>query len=56
MQTISFLKHRRFDPELIDSMSAAGIRHEVGTARRWAATTSIGAALRMKLFRLAMPL
>jgi hypothetical protein len=32
MQTTSFLKHRRFDPELIDSMSAAyaSVCHALG--------------------------
>ena len=43
MQTTSFLKHRRFDPELIDSMSAAyaSVCHALGlsTESDWATET-----------------
>jgi hypothetical protein len=43
MQTTSFLKHRRFDPELIDSMSAAfaSVCHALGlsTESDWATVT-----------------
>lgn len=36
METIAFLKHRRFDPELIDSMSAAyaSVCHAVGLSTK----------------------
>jgi hypothetical protein len=43
MQTTSFLKHRRFDPELIDSMSVAyaSVCHALGlsTESDWATET-----------------
>jgi hypothetical protein len=36
METIPFLKHRRFDPELVDSMSAAyeSVCHALGLSTK----------------------